>query len=127
MLYRYEDEGRVIRPVPYYDYSELQRNEKDLENLLANHFGELSLMPIFQERAMQEEPDIFALDAQGNLVIFELKRGNAGSNAVEQIMKYATLFGRSSYAQLNDKYKSYKNDDNVELQAEHALEFELSV
>lgn len=64
---------------------------------------------------------------QGNLVIFELKRGNADTSAVEQIMKYATLFGRSSYAQLNDKYKKYKNDNNVELQTEHASEFELSV
>jgi len=32
-------------------------------------------MPIFQERQLQPEADIYALNREGDLVIFELKRG----------------------------------------------------
>ncbi len=129
MLYRY-NEGRIM-PVPYCDYSELQGREKDLENLLAAYLEDLyaeggqSFMPIFQERAMQEEPDICALDTQGGLVIFELKRGNAGRGAVEQIMRYAELFGKRDYDQLNSMYRTYINDSNAELKKAHADAFEL--
>lgn len=129
LLYRYED--GVIKPVPYCDYSELQGREKDLENLLAANLEDLyaesglSFMPIFQERAMQPEPDICALDAQGNLVIFELKRGNAGRSAVEQVMRYAELFGKRDYDQLNSMYRTYMNDSEVELKEAHASAFEL--
>lgn len=129
MLYRY-NEGRIM-PVPYCDYSELQGCERDLENLLAAHLEDLyaeggqPFMPIFQERAMQEEPDICALDAQGGLVIFELKRGNAGRGAVEQIMRYAELFGKKDYNQLNSMYRTYINDSNAELKNAHADAFEL--
>ena len=130
MLYRY-DKGRIV-PVQYCDYSELQGCEKDLENLLASCLEDLyaeggqSFMTIFQERAMQEEPDICALDAQGGLVIFELKRGNAGRGAVEQIMRYAERFGRRDYAQLNSMYRAYINDSSAELKKAHADAFELS-
>ncbi len=129
MLYRY-DKGRIA-PVQYCDYSELQGREKDLENLLATYLEDLyaeggqSFMPIFQERAMQEEADIFALNAQGDLVIFELKRGNAGRGAVEQIMRYAERFGKRDYDQLNSMYKTYINDGNAELKKAHADAFEL--
>ena len=129
MLYRY-DKGRIV-PVQYCDYSELQGCEKDLENLLASCLEDLyaeggqSFMTIFQERAMQEEPDICALDAQGGLVIFELKRGNAGRGAVEQIMRYAERFGRRDYAQLNSMYRAYINDSSAELKKAHADAFEL--
>lgn len=129
MLYHYA-EGRIM-PVSYCDYSELQGCEKDLENLLASYLEDLyaeggySFMPIFQERAMQEEPDICALDAQGDLVIFELKRGNAGRGAVEQIMRYAELFGKRDYAQLNSMYRTYMNDEKTELKEAHAEAFEL--
>ena len=73
-----------------------------------------------------EEADIIALDVQGNLIIFELKRGNAGRWAVEQIMRYAELFGRRDYAQLNNMYRTYINDSNAELKKAHADAFELT-
>ena len=34
-------------------------------------------MPVFQERQYQAEADIYALNEQGELVIFELKRSSA--------------------------------------------------
>lgn len=130
MLYCYEN--KIIKPVKYCDYSELEGKEKDLENLLASNLKDLyaeggaSLMPIFQERPLQEEPDLCALDLHGNLVIFELKRGNAGRGAVAQIMRYAEHFGKRDYAQLNDMYRTYKNNNAIQLRDEHASAFELS-
>ena len=44
-------------------------------------------MMIFQERNCRSEPDLIALDSNGNLIIFELKRHGAGSYTIDQIMK----------------------------------------
>ena len=87
MLYRYSKETQsdgskknVLRPLEYYSCADIGEKEKDLEELLVTYMSELYtatglLMPIFQERQYQEEPDIMALDQYGNLVLFELKRG----------------------------------------------------
>ena len=76
MLYKFNKENKTLNPLEFCDYSELNGNEKDLENLLAENLGDLyvesgQLMSIFQERRWQEEPDLCALDSMGNLVIFE--------------------------------------------------------
>ena len=110
MLYSYS-EGK-LKSLPYYDYSELRGKEKDLENLLAQHLGDIYveaalLMPIFQERPMEKAPDLCALDRCGNLVIFELKRGLAAEETVTQIMRYAQMYGQKSYNELNRKYQNY--------------------
>ena len=42
------------------------------ENLSDLYIEDGQLMRIFQERARQEEPDLCALDKNGNLVLFEL-------------------------------------------------------
>ena len=135
MLYRYEDKGLV--PCPYYDYYEMEGSEgreKDLENLLAKHlqvlFTEDSLlMPIFQERPMQPEPDLFALDRWGNLVIFELKLRVVVNEAALQIMRYAQTYGTKGYFDLDRMYQQYKESmgdaSKKNLKEAHAEAFEL--
>ena len=71
-----ESTGR-IEPVPFQSFAQFGL-EKDLENLIAqNLFGVLfehsPLMPIFQEQPLQAETDIYALNDEGELYIFELK------------------------------------------------------
>ena len=71
MLYRLSKEDNTIELMPYADFESLAKKEKDLENLLAENLGDLyiedgQLMRIFQERARQEEPDLCALDKNGN-------------------------------------------------------------
>lgn len=78
MLYKYKN--NALEKLGYYSYSDFEGKEKDLENLLAENLNDLymedaQLMPIFQERQRQEEPDLLAVDKNGNLVVFELKRG----------------------------------------------------
>lgn len=127
MLFKYKNND--LEPLPYYDYSDFKGKEKDLENLLANNLGRLytesgQLMTIFQERPWQEEPDLCALDKDGNLIIFELKLGNVQCNTTIQVMRYAQLFGQKKYAELNSIFKQYKNTDE-ELKYIHAETFGL--
>ena len=60
MLYEI-DENKTLQPLEFYNIGDLNKNEKDLENLLVKNLEILfteknQLMPIFQERQRQEEP-----------------------------------------------------------------------
>ena len=65
------------------------------------------MMRIFQERARQEEPDLCALDKNGNLVLVELKRGEVQGDTTIQGMRYAHSWGQKSYYDLNEAYAKY--------------------
>ena len=127
MLFKYKNND--LEPLPYYDYVDLKGKEKDLENLLANNLGNLyiedgQLMPIFQERQWQEEPDLCALDKEGNLIIFELKRGVVKGDTTIQVMRYAQSYGQKKYAELNRIFQQYKKTSE-ELKYAHAETFGL--
>lgn len=55
----------------------------------------------------QAEADLYALDRNGNLVIFELKRGVAGEDAVLQAIGYAQRAGRWVLSELQRRYDAY--------------------
>lgn len=138
MLYRYSKEPQtdgtkknVLHPLEYYSCADIGDREKDLEELLVAYMSELYtagglLMPIFQERQYQEEPDIMALDQYGNLVLFELKRGKVGGDTTLQLMRYAQKFGRYSYADLDRLYQQYSKSDTTLTEA-HRSVFDLTV
>ena len=101
MLFKHTKDS--LEPVEFYDISKFEGKEKDLENLLANNLSDLyaeggQLMPIFQERQWQEEPDLCALDKNGNLIIFELKRGYVPGDTTIQVMRYVQSYGQKRYA-----------------------------
>lgn len=137
MLYKLEkSNGKFdwIEPVEFKDFSSFGNKEKDLENLIATNildvlFEEASLMPIYQERQRQAEADIYALNENGDLIIFELKRSEAGEDAVHQALRYAQEAGQWSYSQLEKKYREYEgNNDSLikrhkdAFNLEHALD-----
>ncbi|MBC8520391.1 MAG: hypothetical protein H8D26_00135, partial [Methanomicrobia archaeon] len=104
--------------------------EKDLENLLANNITQLIreeyLMTIGQERPLQEEPDILALDRQGTLYLFELKRDKAEEKNLLQVLKYGQKYGIYDYDRLNQLYTQYCGDNKKHnLQEEHKKYFNL--
>jgi hypothetical protein len=136
MLYRLSpsDEGLgSLEPIPFRDAAGLQRTEKDLENLLATHlldvlFEDAPLLPIFQERQLQSEADIYAINREGDLVIFELKRGVAGEDAVLQAIGYAQQAGRWVYSELNRRFKIYQQKLDLapsDLRSAHKDAFQL--
>lgn len=117
MLYKYKGKD-IIEMLPSYNFEDLGGLEKDLENLLANNLSDLysedgQLMPIFQERSGQSEPDLCALDKDGNLVIFELKRGVVPGDTTIQVMRYCQDYGQKNYFELLKLYKTYTGDDNL--------------
>lgn len=133
MLYRLSSEnGNVfdkIEPVAFKDFSSFGHVEKDLEHLIASNILEVlyedaSLMPVFQERQYQAEADVYALNRRGELIIFELKRGLAGEDAVQQALRYAQVAGQWTFAELERKYRQYKGSDS-DLLREHQEAFDL--
>lgn len=127
MLFKYQNNS--LEPLPYYSYKDLKGKEKDLENLLASNLNCIyaeagQLMPIFQERNWKEEPDLCALDKNGSLVIFELKREMAQENTTIQLMRYAQVYGQKKYNQLNHIFKKY-TQTTEELKYAHAETFGL--
>ncbi len=127
MLFKHTNNS--LEPIEFYDISKFEGKEKDLENLLANNLSDLyaeggQLMPIFQERQWQEEPDLCALDKNGNLIIFELKRGYIPGDTTIQVMRYAQSYGQMRYAELNELFQVYTKSKN-ELKTIHAETFGL--
>ena len=133
MLYRLRRQADVVQdlqPSAFLDFSELGKLEKDLEKILADHlldvlFEDAALMPIFQERAMQAEADIYALDKDGDLIIFELKRGFAGPDAMLQILRYAQDAGQWTFNRLEGQYRKYCSSESASLLAAHRDAFYL--
>jgi hypothetical protein len=124
-----EEDSDRLRPLPFKDLEDLDRLEEDLENILDNHlhdtlYQESPLMTFFRQRSFQKEADLYALNGNGDLVIFELKRGGAGAGAVKQILKYAQEAGRWSYTGLSDRYSKYTDKDR-ELKEAHQKVFGL--
>lgn len=127
MLFKFKDNS--LEPLPFYNYKDLEGKEKDLENLLANNLSDLyiedgQLMPFFQERQRQEEPDLCALDKNGHLIIFELKRNYVPGDTTIQVMRYAQVFGQKKYPELNRMYQNYSKGIN-DLKNAHAEIFGL--
>ena len=132
MLYKFYKEQEQIENVPFYGIEKVNGIEKDLENLLADHlqdfFSNPVVMPIFQERKGQEEPDLMALDENGTLYIFELKVGLVSDGVVLQVIRYAQKYGVESYAKLNHLYQQWRKntgDSYTDLQTAHKDAFQL--
>lgn len=122
--------SRDLEALPFLDFADLGKIEKDLENLMAAHlldilFEDAALMPIFQERPMQAEADLYALNQKGDLVIFELKRGFAGADAMLQALRYSQNAGQWSFNTLEDKFRTFCKDSQASLADAHREAFNL--
>lgn len=134
MLYKLSPSIDRLEPVRFIDFSHADALEKDLENLLADHLLETlyeadPLLPFFQERSLQSEADIYALDRDGNLVLFELKRAGAGRGALEQLFRYVETASAWDYPTLNRKFREYRGQrggESVELREAHRQAFGLA-
>ena len=138
MLFKLSDTGQgrgTLEPLSFLGVADLQRTEKYLENLLADHLfdvlfedADAALMPIFQERQLQAEADVYALNKAGDLVIFELKRELAYEDAVPQVMRYAQDAGQWRYPKLQHLYDVHlqkKAMSTTDLREAHRDAFQL--
>jgi hypothetical protein len=99
--------------------------ERDFENWLENsphilldNEDDLNIIWIGRQvTAVYEDrykyPDLLGVDAEGNVVIVELKKGKTPREVVAQILEYASWAEKLTYQQLNNitmKYFEKKND-----------------
>lgn len=114
MLYKLDAELEDLEPLSFYDFGDFGKKEKHLEKFLANNLFEVlysegeRLLPFHQEKPFEAVADIFALNEYGDVVIFELKLHEAGSGALDQILRYVEDAGRWKYAELNSKHSNYQ-------------------
>lgn len=138
MLYYLDrKDRRSLTPLRGTTLKALGWQEKDLENLVASHIAsfvrESQLFLIAQSTAFREMPDIMALDREGRLHIFELKRWESSQENLLQVLRYGQKFGRYDYRDLNDIFaRHYRKHTQLtagekapELQVAHAQYFEL--
>jgi len=81
VLFELVDDLSRLQPVKFRTLSQIARSEKHLENLLARHLFEVlfqgtPLLPFHQERPYQAVADMYALNQNGDVVIFELDSGD---------------------------------------------------
>jgi hypothetical protein len=117
-----------LEPVPFQGI----QLEKHLEDLLANNLSEKlfednKMMPIRQERPYEGVADIYALNEQGDLIIFELKRGGVGGDAVYQALGYCETAAHWDFQQLQNSvnWDAYGYDSAKGLREAHQNHFEL--
>ena len=128
MLYELKrDDLKSSNRVDIKSPAELSLTEKDIENFLSSHLDEFvsedQLLLLGQERERQEEADLFALDKEGTLYLFELKRWEAKSENLLQVMRYGQIFGRYAYKELEDLARRLLVKDNSWSLAEKHKEY----
>lgn len=90
--------------------------EEDFQKLMYENLDVLlpedELLLIMQSRKWQEEPDLMAIDKNGDLFIFELKAWESQDINLLQVLRYGQIFGQNSYADLNELYLKFFPSSN---------------
>ena len=113
MLFRLvRDGGKTsIRRLEKCSALSLNLTEKDLENWMARHqvllFGGEEVLVIGQSVQGRSMADILALDAEGNLVIVEIKRDWSDRKTVGQLLEYAADMSGRQYEYLERLNRAY--------------------
>lgn len=104
-------------------------SEEDLQNILFKTLDRLiaddELILLMESRKWQEEPDLMAVDKDGNLFIFELKAWESQSSNLLQVLRYGQIFGSSTYADLNALYQ--RQNPSQTLAQAHAATFGIAL
>jgi hypothetical protein len=95
--------------------------EEDFQKMMYENLDVLlpedELLLIMQSRKWQEEPDLMAIDKNGDLYIFELKAWESQESNLLQVLRYGQIFGQSTYADLNELYLKFFPSSNSLLQS----------
>jgi hypothetical protein len=101
-------------------------DERALQDILFRSLDRLfpddELILLMQSRYWQEEPDLMAVDKNGDLYIFELKAWESHSSNLLQVLRYGQIFGGSKYTDLDAWYKR-STDSSQSLKRSHLAKF----
>lgn len=123
------DDPSLLTPVPLSSLDTAGWREEDLEAILVERIDyvvrEDQLFVVCHERKRQEEADILALDKNGVLYIFELKRWSGKESHLLQVIRYGQIFGRYGYSELESLFRKYVRDETAPLDGRHCQFFQL--
>ncbi len=118
MLFRLDPKNETIDIVKRVYLRDFGWNEQKLQKLLFENLErvirEEELLVIMQSKKWQEEPDLMAVDENGDLYIFELKAWESHSSNVLQVLKYGQIFGQYNYEQLNNLFSNFSKEHLIE-------------
>lgn len=101
-------------------------DERGLQDILFKSLDRLfpddELILLMQSRRGPEEPDLMAIDKNGQLFIFELKAWESHPSNLLQVLRYAQRYGPSKYADLDAWYKK-ATDPSQSLKVAHSAKF----
>jgi len=101
-------------------------DERALQDILFRSldrlFSDDELILLMQSRSWQEEPDLMAVDKEGNLFIFELKAWESHSSNLLQVLRYGQIYGAMKYPELDAWFKK-ATDPSQSLKVTHKAKF----
>ncbi len=113
-----EEQQTAFQPFMRREASDLNLKEKDLENWIAENpellFGTEQILVIAQSVSGQSMGDILALDADGRLIIVEIKRDWSNRATVGQLLEYAARMTGSNYEDLEKLHRCYRSQQDGE-------------
>ncbi|QMU62874.1 MAG: hypothetical protein GKR88_00370 [Flavobacteriaceae bacterium] len=90
--------------------------EEDFQKMIYENLEVLlpedELLLIMQSRRWQEEPDLMAIDKNGELYIFELKSWESLDVNLLQVMRYGQIYGQYQYDDLNELFLKFFPNEN---------------
>lgn len=123
--------NRSARRLPGKHLKNFELDERGLQKILFESLGDLlpdeELLLISQSRNWREEPDLLAVDRQGNLYIFEIKAWESHPENLLQALRYGQIFGPYDYGQLNEElFKKFDKSD-LSLAEVHKSTFDIEL
>jgi hypothetical protein len=111
MIFRLNKDHYSIQRVKRHQLSAIGWKEKHFQQLLFENLEKVlqdeELLLIMQSRKWQEEPDLMAIDSNGDLYIFELKAWESREYNLLQALRYGQIYGQYSYESLNDLFLKF--------------------
>jgi hypothetical protein len=127
MIFEIQRDGKASpRPIKTSSLTDEGWSEKHLENYLRENLPALisdDLMVVAQSRPYQPEADLLALDRQGDLWIFELKKVATSSDNLLQVIRYSQNAANLSVDDLSDLYLAYKGNKSDSLVVDFCKHF----
>lgn len=118
MLFKLDTKNETIDIVKRAYLKDFGWDERKLQKLLFENLyrviREEELLVIMQSRMGQAEPDLMAVDENGDIYIFELKAWKSHSSNVLQVLGYGQIFGQYDYEQLNNLFLKFSKESLIE-------------
>lgn len=114
MLLRLDLNTKIAERIRGIDLKSIGIDERAFQEILYRSLDNLipddELLLLMQSRRWQEEPDLMAIDKDGNLFIFELKAWESRSDNLLQVLRYGQIFGNHNYEDMNTLFRKFEKD-----------------